>query len=327
MILKEADKKHIADKYQKCGYEAEKQMAFYLKRAFGNDSDIHVINDLRVDVGGDVAQIDHLIVHRHGFIVIESKSVTSTVSVNEYGEWVRTYAGNSQGMPSPVQQAARQIEFLKSYLGKNSEKLLKIKKLFKINISQFKYDVLVAISDKGIINRPKKFKIDEVYKADQIVEEIKKITSHYKMSAGKLFTLGANYEFMDESFGKITRFLIRSHTPKISSLSRNKGVKYKPVDKDEKYKPKVSAVEAKESKNKLKNQKGKVCNKCKSTDIFIKYGKYGYYFKCKSCNGNNAIKVTCKSSLCNVRIRKETVKFFKECSVCQTSDLYFENPE
>ena len=76
MILKETDKKEHLKKFQKYGYNAEKQMAFYLKRAFQESDDIFVINDLRIEMNDDVAQIDHLIMHRFGFIVIESKSGT-----------------------------------------------------------------------------------------------------------------------------------------------------------------------------------------------------------------------------------------------------------
>ena len=91
MILKEIDKKTNLKKIQKYGHEAEKQMAFYLKRAFQESNDIFVINDLRIGVNDDIAQIDHLILHRFGFIVVESKSVTSEISINEHNEWIRHY--------------------------------------------------------------------------------------------------------------------------------------------------------------------------------------------------------------------------------------------
>lgn len=92
MILKETDEKELLNKFQEYGYNAEKQMAFYLKRAFQESNDIFVINDLRLVMNDDVAQIDHLIMHRFGFILIESKSVTSKISVNEHGEWIRHYS-------------------------------------------------------------------------------------------------------------------------------------------------------------------------------------------------------------------------------------------
>ena len=68
------------DKFADAGAKAEAQMAFYLKRAFSDDPDVWVFNDLRFRSDEeDVAQVDHLVMHRSGFIVIESKSVTSKV--------------------------------------------------------------------------------------------------------------------------------------------------------------------------------------------------------------------------------------------------------
>ena len=50
------------------GHEAEKQMAFYLKRSFQDSKDAHIISDLRLEMNRDFAQIDHLISHRFGFV-------------------------------------------------------------------------------------------------------------------------------------------------------------------------------------------------------------------------------------------------------------------
>lgn len=108
MILKEIDKKENLKTFQKYGYQAEKQMAFYLKRTFQNSNDVQVINDLRLAMNDDVAQIDHLIVHRYGFIIVESKSVTSKISINEHEEWTRHYPKYTRGMPSPVKQQDKQ---------------------------------------------------------------------------------------------------------------------------------------------------------------------------------------------------------------------------
>ena len=63
MIIKEIDPKTGNHKMTAAGIKAEKQMAFYLKRSFGDSEEIHVINDLRLGYKGEVAQFDHLIVH------------------------------------------------------------------------------------------------------------------------------------------------------------------------------------------------------------------------------------------------------------------------
>jgi len=216
MILKEIDKKTNLKKFQKYGHEAEKQMAFYLKRAFQESNDIFVINDLRIGMNDDIAQIDHLILHRFGFIVVESKSVTSRISINEHGEWIRHYPKYSKGMPSPVNQGIRQIELLKKILTVECEHLLKKYWMSSASIPKFKYDVLVAISDNGIIKRDGNNIINEVLKADQITEKIEKLISGYAKTNNTLFSLKINCHFGDSSMGKISNFLLNSHKPKIN---------------------------------------------------------------------------------------------------------------
>jgi predicted RNA-binding Zn-ribbon protein involved in translation (DUF1610 family) len=69
-----------------------------------------------------------------------------------------------------------------------------------------------------------------------------------------------------------------------------------------------------------------ICRKCKSQKIEIQYGKFGYYFKCNDCAGNTPIKIACGIIGHNERIRKEGKKFFRECSDCGSSSVYFTNP-
>ena len=127
MIYKKVDEKENLTKIEKFGYEAEQQLAFYLNRSFKDNDSIHVINDLRLKMDDEVAQIDHLIIHKYGFIIVESKSSTSTICINEYGEWSRQYNTYETGIPSPINQAKRQIDFLQKYLEKESSLLFKKK--------------------------------------------------------------------------------------------------------------------------------------------------------------------------------------------------------
>lgn len=148
MIAKELDVLSTADKFAKAGRTAEEQMVYYLRRAFKDDKNIYVFNDLRLEQEQEAAQIDHLILHRYGATIVESKSVTTRIQVNEQGEWSRSFNGSLKGMPSPVLQAQRQAEFLRKYLNAQSEMLLG--KMLGFRQSTFRnmpLDILVAISD------------------------------------------------------------------------------------------------------------------------------------------------------------------------------------
>jgi hypothetical protein len=61
-----------------------------------------VIHDLRIDLDGRVAQIDHLVISRLlEVFVCESKSYTGGVKVNERGEWSTYRDRRPIGIPSP----------------------------------------------------------------------------------------------------------------------------------------------------------------------------------------------------------------------------------
>ena len=180
MIIKEVDETETTDKFMKAGLNAEKQMAFYLQREFKDNEDVLILNGIRLQSDGDTAQIDHLIIHRYGMVIVESKSVHGTVEINQHGEWHR--AGSSIGMRSPVEQAKMQATFLKKYLGKS--KIKPSQTIFESLFHEATYedvhiDVLVAISDTGIIKRPNSKSDDSIYKADMVTSKIKE--NHWRL--------------------------------------------------------------------------------------------------------------------------------------------------
>lgn len=179
MIIRPFTKSEVPtqDRLLLAGREAEAQMAFYLHRAFSSHADLFVVNGLRLvdpeqpehDGSPGVCQIDHLIVHRFGVFIIESKSVSEEVRIRGDGaggdEWTRVYKGRQTGFPSPIQQARRQGEFLRAFLQCHRESLLGrvpmgLRTIAKIVNSTdqrgfrgLAVQVLVAISDRGRITR------------------------------------------------------------------------------------------------------------------------------------------------------------------------------
>jgi Nuclease-related domain len=105
MISKEKTSCPGRNRMEKAGDAAEKQMGFYLRRRFADDLDIRVFNDLRIERQGEIAQVDHVVLHKHGMVIIESKSVTGDVHINPHLEFVRVHGRKRAGMPSPIQQA------------------------------------------------------------------------------------------------------------------------------------------------------------------------------------------------------------------------------
>lgn len=210
MIVKEFDASNPPrDPRLRAGFDAEKQMAFYLHRAFATDARVYVLNGVRIedpqqpDPGGrpGVAQIDHLVLHPHGAIIIESKSVSGRVEVKDDGhgadEWTRVSGGKREGMPSPIQQARRQAEFLRTFLQRNREQLREratglqaaaMKVLHgsaQFGFANIPIQLFVAISDGGVLERVRGWKepsrpfLTWVGKADNVAEMVRKeVTRH-----------------------------------------------------------------------------------------------------------------------------------------------------
>lgn len=124
------------DPRERAGAEAERQMAHYLHRKFQDNPAICVLHQLRIedpdqpeqDGSPGVCQIDHLVVHRWGFFLVESKSVTEVVQVRSDGdggdEWSRTFNGEQKGIRSPIRQARRQSDLLRRLLQRHRTELL-----------------------------------------------------------------------------------------------------------------------------------------------------------------------------------------------------------
>lgn len=147
------------------GAKAEADAAYLIDFGLRDTKNSVVIHDLRIEVDGLTAQIDHLVVSRVlEVFVCESKSYTGGVKVNEYGEWVTFRAGRPVGIPSPVEQNRRHIQVLERAIKLGvvqlPRRIVAIKPTF-MNI--------VLVSNEGSIGRPRKklADLDHVMKADQ----------------------------------------------------------------------------------------------------------------------------------------------------------------
>jgi len=308
LILKEPDIIKTTDKFVQAGLNAEKQMAFYLRRDFGDDPNVSVLNGIRLEFHGDSAQIDHLIVHKYGMIIIESKSITGKVTINDRGEWSRQFK-LPIGMPSPVKQAERQAAFLKKYLDTLGPELpsdMGIQRTFK----KLPFNMLVAISDTAIIQRSSKSHFDNVCKADLIPDKIDEIIKDYQKEKGFLSLSFRPFILSDNTREEVSRFLIESHSPFVPQILRT-----------------TSPVPPAQPKKQPHRHAYFQCSKCSSTKLNILWGKYGYYFKCNECKENTPIKQICPKCNIKMKLRKEKNKFYTKCTSCGDINLFYTNPD
>ncbi len=302
MIYKELDPFQSEDKFAKSGRAAEEQMAFYLKRHFGSNPDMLVLNGVRLAMEGDAAQVDHLVIHSHGLTIVESKSVHGKVQIKDDGQWIRWFNGNqSKGMASPLHQARLQADFFRGVLGRASKN--------NALIDQLPIDILVAISDEGVILWPSSGPIANVCKADQVADKIKQAQQEKERASAAPILNPANRQ-------KIAEFLGAAHQPLSPTVAE--------PPPPEATKP-LKEISAYDSLVPRKPAPGKACKHCGSTALEIRFA-HSYFFYCTKCEKNTAIKVTCPACGDLMKLRKQKQEFFIECGNCSSSGLYYTNP-
>lgn len=348
MIAKEKTTPIPPDRFGKAGHDAEVQMAFYLRRAFADADDILVFNDLRLERNGDFAQIDHLVLHRFGFAIVESKSVVDEIVVNAQGEFSRKYNCRFNGMQSPIRQAEIQADLLSKLLNDHKESLRR-KVHFGLQQAYFgeeRFRVFVAISDRGKINRVK-CNPEELCKADTITEKIREIIDGYASMSGfrgfvKLLVADKKTSkemeknilppLTGEELEKVKTFLLERHTPLVerhvaevveAMVVKNVNTGFMPtpppiVVAPPPPPPILSAV-APPATNSAK------CRNCAQGNLAIQY-KHNYFYKCLDCQGNTPADYSCTACGEKARISKSGNKFSRNCDKCGTNVVFHVNP-
>lgn len=295
----------------KAGLAGERKTSFYIDDYFKNSTGCFVIHDLRIDWRGRVAQIDHLLINRlFEVFVLETKHFHAGVKINESGEFLRwnNFAKKHEGMPSPLSQNERHIEILKDLFDQFI--VLPTRLGFTLKPS---YHSRVLVNPEARIDRPRKFDTRQVLKADDFCRDYQSHTDGLDF----LSTVSSLAKVVSsEEAEHVARQLIRMHKPLKPDFAAMFGVSP----------PTTLAAKAEnEVAQESKVYSGSRCSKCSSLNIAIEYGRYGYYFKCKDCEGNTAIKITCGMDGHKERIRKEGNVFYRECADCKTSKIFFTN--
>ena len=293
---------------RRAGIKGEAESAHLIDFHFGDSKNWAVIHDLRIEVDGQVAQIDHLMISRWlECYVLETKRFHAGVKINEQGEFERWNAFRNcyEGMPSPLLQNQRHIEVLK----RAAERLEMPTRLgLRMALS---FETLILVSPSARIIRPKTFDTSRVIKADQLKERVwKDIDSE---SVLRTFA-GATKLVFSETVMDVARQIAKLHTPLRESLMPVSEVEVPPTPRP----PTSVASSAHETAS-------PACKKCAGRLGQILYGQYGYYFKCNGCSTNTAVRMACQPGH-KPRLRKQGQQFFRECGDCGVSALYFQNP-
>lgn len=315
-IVTSKQDKAFADIRQVAGDKQERDVAFYLRRQFKDRDDIYVFNDYAFSYKGENAQIDHLVVHRYGFMILESKSIFGEVKVNNTGEWSRSYKGQWSGIASPIKQAELQQKLLKQMLSDNVEQFLgKMLLGIQQGVGGRKWDTLCVVSNSCILHRdniPSNINA-RIIKSEAVAEAVESV-------GGKGFIkafLDTSPAFSKEELEAIVEYLLKrvapvAEPPEVPSVTEE---------------PKASLLaDAVEPAPEVESNTSQYlkCKKCgEANRLTGRYGKYGYYVKCDVCSTNTSMRIPCtRCGSTDVKVTKSKAEYWASCA-CSEPVLLF----
>lgn len=300
------------------GERNEQNSAYYLDFRYKDSPHWALIHDLRIEHRGRVAQIDHLLINRFlDVYVLESKNYYYGIKITDEGEFLVWDGKGYQAIESPFEQNQRHIQALQSSI---EDRNLGPKRLgFDIPIG-YRNIVLVSPTSKVLKPNAATFDLSLVIKADAFVSVVSKdIDRKSIIEAPKIIGSDTLRDFSEK--------LARLHRPGSIDYAAKFGIGNNGKINDVQAATIVATPAAPSySSGSCESADKPACKHCKSLNLAVTYGKYGYYFKCGDCSGNMPIKLACGNIGHNEWIRKEGNNFFRECAECGSSSVYFVNP-
>lgn len=329
---------------RRAGLRGEREAAYLIDFDYAASPNWAVIHDLRLEHGGRVVQIDHLLINRWMDVyVLETKSFNAGVKITDDGEFLRwnDYRKTYEGMASPIEQNERHIAVLRDVMAR-----IELPVRLGVRIAP-SFHSFVLVSPKAKVYRPKQCDTSRVIKADQLKKAIWRDIDNENgllsllKTAAKIVS-GETVEFVAKQLAALHRPLrVASETASNAETApAADGVRTTTVrvciepTLDRAPLPSVTLADVgPETVTAPIRARGGAdspttacaCKACKSSHGSVLYGKYGYYFKCQDCSTNTAIRFNCAPGH-TPRLRGERGSFFRECAECGSSDLFHRNP-
>ena len=342
MIIKNKEILSTKDVRQIAGDKQEQDVAFFLRRAYKDEPKVFVFNDLRFEFNDEVAQIDHLILYPYGFVLIESKSITGEVKVNNNQEWMRSYKQQWSGMRSPIKQVELQEKLLRELLYENRKQILP--KLFGMLQQAFGgrcWDQICAISSNAIVHRdemPKEIS-KKLVKSEFVVDKVTKLMNIPANIITSTLKFDSRPAFPPEQMEKIADFLMQQHKPSVTEQVQQvppepTEVTFNPATQPDLNSDSVETnkgeyiVTEEETTSAPETPTGipkLACKKCNNSETLqAMWGKFGYYVKCPSCQTNTAMKKNCPScNSKNTKVNKNKAYYYLTCQDCNAQHEVF----
>ena len=308
-------------------------MAYYLESRFRDDPDVHVLHGLKLEdvdraqpdgsPGG--CRIDHLLVHRWGMFVVESRSMAGEVRIRpncpDGDGWSHLYRGRETGMPSPMLRAGRQFEFLRSFLQRSRDDIAQSQPSglraivrrkpggdrpdfthapMRLAIAVSDYATMKEVDAWAAAREPSGTIVD---KADMLPERLCRALERHRRGAG---ILGVR------SFGEHGQWRMEAQeAANVASLLAARHVDPSAGSGASAQAPRAGAA---------------ACMHCGAGDLVASCGRFGHFWRCGACGKNTPMPLVC--SACGVqgrrdnavRIRRQATDYVRDCDKCGFSE-------
>jgi hypothetical protein len=305
----------------RAGIKGEQESAYLLVFHFKASRNTAIIHDLRLEVNGRVAQIDHLLLHRTlNIFVMETKHFNSGLKITEEGEFLRwnPSAKTYEGMASPLAQNERHIAVLK-----DAFEQIDMPTHLGMHLAPV-FLPYVLVSPRARIERPKRFDTSHVLKADMlsVEDELNR--------RGLLKGIGHIVHFVSSpTLRAIGQQLVAMHKPATVNHAGRFGIASAPrarTGSTAKDAPAPRVASAPTPRPAARRTARPTCGHCGSDQLTLQPGRFSFHFTCTACNQHTPVAIGCGKPGHKEQIRQDGRTFYRECAGCRTRSVFFVNP-
>ncbi|WP_114417001.1 nuclease-related domain-containing protein [Marinospirillum perlucidum] len=208
-------------KNRRAGLSTEKQVAWLLGKEYRDHPHAVLLNDLRLDMDGDVSQIDHLAISVYGIVsLFETKSFKSGLKVDADGTCWTWRGGKKYEIPSPLRQSQRHESSVRKALEACGYSALEIRHF-------------VLVDYKAPLTKPKKG-FENFCRPDRVLEAKEKVGLRVGTTFRALGRVMTGQALAKTDLEEIGRRLARLHQPIKPDVWGRYGLIEPPIKPEEK---------------------------------------------------------------------------------------------
>ena len=153
------------------GIDGENRVKEELKELKGKG--YKIINGVYLKGKTLTQEIDSLVITPKGIFNIETKNYAGDISINKYGDWIRTKKGNTSYLKNPCEQIERHKRCIKEIVGNVKINDIIVIANSKTTIEGLKNCKVKVIKYSGLSEYIEGFKAEKKYDVDEVYKKIK----------------------------------------------------------------------------------------------------------------------------------------------------------